>query len=83
MKSPEIWWKNYIRPVNTLTVGAVYNYTLQDKDNRANRALDSSITADFTGAPNVDFRKISVWRTIWDLEFSEHLLQNFLFACLS
>ena len=24
--------------------------------------------------PNVNFRKISVWKTIWDLEFSEHLL---------
>ena len=27
-----------------------------------------------TGAPNVNFRKISVRKTIWDLEFSEHLL---------
>ena len=26
------------------------------------------------GAPNVNFRKISVRKTIWDLEFSEHLL---------
>ena len=26
------------------------------------------------GAPNVSFRKISVRKTIWDLEFSEHLL---------
>ena len=26
-----------------------------------------------SGAPNVTFRKISVWNTIWDLEFSEHL----------
>ena len=34
-------------------------------------------------APNVNFRKISVRKTIWDLEFSEHLLQNFLLACLS
>ena len=35
------------------------------------------------GAPNDNFRKISVRKTIWDLEFSEHLLQNFLLACLS
>ena len=27
-----------------------------------------------SGAPNVNFRKISVLKTIWDLEFSEHLL---------
>ena len=27
-----------------------------------------------SGAPNVDFQKISVRKTIWDLEFSEHLL---------
>ena len=27
-----------------------------------------------TGAPNVNFRKISVRKTIGDLEFSEHLL---------
>ena len=26
------------------------------------------------GAPNDNFRKISVRKTIWDLEFSEHLL---------
>ena len=35
------------------------------------------------GAPNVDFRKISVRKTIWDLEFSKHFLQNFLLARLS
>ena len=35
------------------------------------------------GAPNVNFRKISVRKMIWDLEFSEHLLQNFLLPCLS
>ena len=27
---------------------------------------------DKTGAPNVNFRKMSVRKTIWDLEFSEH-----------
>ena len=37
----------------------------------------------YTGAPNVNFRKISVRKTIWDLEFSEHLLQSFLLACIS
>ena len=34
-------------------------------------------------APNVNFRKISVRKTIWDLEFLEHLLYNFLLAFLS
>ena len=28
----------------------------------------------YPGAPNGNFRKISVRKTIWDLEFSEHLL---------
>ena len=32
VKIPERWSKNFIRPVNTLTVGAMYNYTLQEKD---------------------------------------------------
>ena len=32
---------------------------------------------------NVNFRKTSVRKTIWDLEFSEHFLYNFLFAHLS
>ena len=27
-----------------------------------------------SGAPNVNFRKISVRKTFWDVEFSEHLL---------
>ena len=35
------------------------------------------------GAPKANFRKISVRKAICDLEFSEHLLYNFLFACLS
>ena len=36
-----------------------------------------------SGAPNDNFWKISVRKTIWDLEFSEHLLLHFLLACLS
>ena len=35
------------------------------------------------GYPTTIFGKISVGKTIWDLEFSEHLLENFLLACLS
>ena len=41
------------------------------------------IRNDLSGAPNVNFRKISVRKTIWDLEFSGYLLWNFLLACLS
>ena len=37
----------------------------------------------WSGAPNDNFRKISVRKRIWDLEFSKHLLQNFLLAYLS
>ena len=33
-------------------------------------------------APNVNFRKISVWKTIWDLEFSEHYFVVKFLACL-
>ena len=36
-----------------------------------------------SGAPNDNFRKISVRKTIWDLEFSAHLLLDFLLARLS
>ena len=48
------------------------------------RPLVSWCSFSLTGAPNVNFWKISVRRTIWDLEFWEHLLQNnCLLACLS
>ena len=36
--------------------------------------LGMKISRHLPGAPNVNFRKISVLKTIWDLEFSEHLL---------
>ena len=36
--------------------------------------LDDLDVCERPGAPNVNFRKISVRKTIWDLEFSEHLL---------
>ena len=32
------------------------------------------LSGNWAGAPNVNFRKISVRKTIWDLEFSEHFL---------
>ena len=47
------------------------------------RMVSLSQTYKKPGAPNDNFRKISVPKTIWDLEFSEHLLGNFLLACLS
>ena len=37
-------------------------------------ARNFELSRDLSGAPNVNFRKISVRKTIWDLEFSEHLL---------
>ena len=37
----------------------------------------------YPGAPNNNLWKIFVRKTIWDLEFSEHWLLNFLLACLS
>ena len=45
----------------------------------SNRFLNSTAKTCFylhiyTGAPNVNFRKSSVRKTIWELEFSEHLL---------
>ena len=42
---------------------------------------DKPTSGQKTGAPNVNFRKISVRKTIWDLEFSEHFFKKFL-ACL-
>ena len=52
------------------------------------RALDSMKfdghrISDITGAPNDNFRKISVRKTIWDLEFSKFLLLNFVLVCMS
>ena len=40
-------------------------------------------TANWRGHPTTIFGKISVRKTIWELEFSEHLLSNFLLACFS
>ena len=34
----------------------------------------TTVVQQITGAPNDNFQKISVRKTIWDLEFSEHLL---------
>ena len=36
-----------------------------------------------SGAPKDNFLKLSVRKTIWDLEFLEHLLLNFLLPCLT
>ena len=36
-----------------------------------------------SGAPNDNFRKISVRKTIWDLKLWEHFFQNFLLVCFS
>ena len=35
------------------------------------------------GHPKTIFGKLSVRKTIWGLEFSDHFLKNFLLACLS
>ena len=48
-----------------------------------NFSVSRSYRTSHSGAPNVNFRKISVRKTIWDLEFLEHFLYNFLLACLS
>ena len=40
----------------------------------AGKPLVSSVSQASSGAPKVNFREISVRKTIWDLEFSEHLL---------
>ena len=47
---------------------------------KALTAAPSRLLGD-SGALNVNFRKISVRKTIWDLEFSEHFFPKFL-ACL-
>ena len=36
-----------------------------------------------SGAPNDNFWKISVRKTIWDLEFSKFFLLNFVLVCMS
>ena len=42
-----------------------------------------TLFGNYSGAPNVNFRKISVRKTIWNLEFSEHFLVKFLLVYLS
>ena len=44
----------------------------EPKINMAEKLVD--VIVELTGAPNDNFRKISVRKTICDLEFSEHLL---------
>ena len=47
---------------------------LQSKLKNSDKITISWRRRDVPGAPNVNFRKISVRKTIWDLQFSEHLL---------
>ena len=42
--------------------------------NKIKSSIDFQLLNDASGAPNVNFREISVRKTISDLEFSEHLL---------
>ena len=44
---------------------------IQEVDEDGKRLINQIL-----GAPNVNFRKISVQKTIWDLEFSEHFLSG-------
>ena len=46
--------------------------TKMDKSNATKVNISASVKI-ISGAPNVNFRKISVRKTISDLEFSEHL----------
>ena len=51
--------------------GGIHVEVLTEVDVTTSSILLLSVLA---GAPNVNFRKTSVRKTIWDLEFSEHLL---------
>ena len=53
------------------------------KDLGTNSGLRMARTSVLSGAPNDNFRKLSVRKTIGGLEFSDHFLKDFLLACLS
>ena len=59
---------NIIHPVWNIT--STMKNTQAEDQWQMPHAWDSQ--PDKTGVPNVNFRKISVRKTIWDLEFSEH-----------
>ena len=46
----------------------------EKKSSRCSQEVAVSGSSTVSGAPNVNFRKISVRKTICDLEFSEYLL---------
>ena len=61
--------------------GKLKNNKSSFSDKIKNEMIKSSLNELFiwfefhiSGAPNVNFRKTSVRKTIWDLEFSEHFL---------
>ena len=49
------------------------SFYLKAKQNKTKHFKSWSFNEFLAGAPNVNFRRISVRKTIWGLEFSEHL----------
>ena len=69
-KAPYCSWSRYF---TTKVTSVTWRQPLQ-KAHYLMVSLRSDIQ--ITGAPNDNFRKISVRKTIWDLEFSEHLKRS-------
>ena len=68
----DCFWTGWLRVQWQKWKSRASTFFFKDTQNR-NKLVDIQ-----TGAPNDNFRK-----TIWDLEFSEHLWLNFLLSCLS
>ena len=77
-------YMQYSRPYYLLTPAPALRYIWNQLNQLQKRSATMSVWSrrpwgkrehcSKSGAPNVNFRKISVWKKIWDLEFSEHLL---------
>ena len=66
---------NNLGQVNQYPVDKYYKNQLRYPPSKDKYPMDSVIhLSRNSGAPNANFWKISVRKTIWDLEFSEHLL---------
>ena len=65
-RRPRCYWERKLFPFPSRAVSRLNSLPLPIRTPATQAML--------SGAPNVNFRKISVQKTIWDLEFSEHFL---------
>ena len=74
-------WRNALRMIGLIISGQLFDKASHFLTASGDRVIREDIITFMphtcvlsSGAPNVNFLKISVRKTIWDLEFSDHLL---------